>query len=63
MDFYHQPPPDGDLNKGPIFLIVTLITATIALILVGLRMYVRTKIIRAVGWDDWMIILAMVSYF
>ena len=63
MDSYHQPPPDGDLNKGPIVLTVTLITAIIALILVGLRMYVRTKIIRAVGCDDWTIILAMVSYF
>lgn len=62
MDSYQQPPPDGDLDKGPIFLTVTLITATIALVVVGLRVYVRTKIIRAVGWDDWMIILAMVSY-
>ena len=62
MDLHREPPPGGDHNKGPTFLAVSTTTTTvIAFVLVCLRIYVRTRVVRAVGWDDWMIIIAMAS--
>jgi len=55
------PPPDGDVSKGPIILAVTIVSTSLALIAVGLRMFVRTVITRGVGWDDYAILGAAVS--
>ncbi|KAK0610914.1 hypothetical protein B0T14DRAFT_413473, partial [Immersiella caudata] len=52
MSAKHTPPPDGDADKGPILLAVTIVTTMVALIIVALRMFVRIKIVKNVGWDD-----------
>ena len=62
MDTPKRPPPGGDFDKGPAFLAVSLTTIIIALTFVCVRIYVRTRIVRAFGWDDWMVALAGVSY-
>lgn len=54
-------PPDGDVNKGPVVLAITYVTTSIALVAVALRMFVRVKIVKSVGWDDYAILLASVS--
>lgn len=56
------PPPDGDVNKGPIVLSITYSTTAIALFVVSMRMWVRIRIVKSVGWDDYTILLAAVSY-
>ena len=53
--------PNGGENKGPAFLIVVLLFTILALILVLLRLYVRIVFRPAFGWDDAMIILAIVG--
>lgn len=55
------PPPDGDVSKGPVILAVTIVSTSLALIAVGLRMFVRTVITRGIGWDDYAILGAAVS--
>jgi hypothetical protein len=42
-------------------MIVELITLPLALLCLGLRLYVRIKIIRKTGWDDWLMVAAAVS--
>ncbi|KAM7203289.1 hypothetical protein V8F33_002280 [Rhypophila sp. PSN 637] len=51
-------PPDGDVNKGPIVLAITYVTTSIALLAVAMRMFVRVKVVKSVGWDDYAILLA-----
>ena len=46
-------------NAGPTILAVTLTVAIIALVTLVVRLYVRTKMIRNVGWDDYVMIIAM----
>ena len=53
-------PPGGDEDRATGFVICVSITTIAALLVVALRIYVRTRIIRAVGRDDWAILLAMV---
>jgi len=55
-----QPPPGGDEDRGPKFIAAAAVTTVAALIAVCLRMYVRIRIVRAVGIDDYMIIVSMV---
>ena len=54
-------PLPPDVNKGSGILISSWIEAAIGLVAVALRMYTRSKTIRNVGWDDWTMVLAMVS--
>ncbi|TQN63822.1 Satratoxin biosynthesis SC1 cluster protein 4, partial [Colletotrichum shisoi] len=50
--------PDGTLTDGPrIAAICTAFTAA-AFVLGCLRLYVRTMLVKAVGWDDWIIIVS-----
>ena len=55
-----QEPAGGDQDRGPGFIAAAIITTTAALTTVCLRMYVRTRIVHAVGLDDWAIIISMV---
>lgn len=55
-----QPPPGGDEDRGPQFIVAAAVTTVAALIAVCLRTYVRIRIVRAVGIDDYMIIVSMV---
>ena len=51
----------GRQNKGPAFLTVALLFTILASVFVVLRVYVRIWVKPAFGWDDGMIIFAMVS--
>ena len=55
------PPPDGgDRNKATAFITVASVLVSIATVLVTLRLYVRTRIVKKPGWDDYLILLALV---
>ena len=60
-------PGQGILNEdqGPIILGATLTVTIAALITIATRLYVRLLMIRNVGWDDYVMISAMllVSHF
>lgn len=61
MNASMQYPPVPDENRGSGFLACSTIITVAALITVTLRFYVRARIVHAVGWDDWIILLAMVT--
>ncbi|KAF6824086.1 integral membrane protein [Colletotrichum musicola] len=50
--------PDDTPTDGPKIAAVTVTFTAVAFILVCLRWYVRTTVVRAVGYDDWVIILS-----
>lgn len=54
-------PLSGDENRDRAFLIVALLFCVSALLSVLLRLFVRIRILRSTGWDDYLISLAMVS--
>ena len=54
-----QLPPDND--RGPMLLAITWTTTAIATTIVILRVYSRTVLQLAMGWDDSAIIAALVS--
>ena len=58
-----QSPPVPDENRGPGFLACVATTTAAALVTVILRFHVRANIVHAVGWDDWIILLAMVTIY
>lgn len=51
-------PPD--VNRGGQILAICGTLTALSLVLVALRVWVRAKIIRLVGADDWIMIAAMV---
>jgi len=48
-------------TRGPALIIVELIAVSISTICLGMRLYVKTRILRSIDWDDWLIIGAAVS--
>lgn len=52
---------DNSRNKA--ILIVTSVFFALSFISVILRCFVRTRIVRAWGWDDAIMVVAMVRYF
>src|SRR6266576_2814211 len=58
-----QPPPGGDVNRGPALAAVTTVIFTASLLSLCLRMCVRLYMIRSTAWDDYTAILATVSKF
>lgn len=58
MSSTNDVPPD--VNKGPQILIACGICVAVALGMVILRLFVRLKILRNIGWDDYFIAAAMV---
>ena len=54
-------PGPGVLNEdqGPVILGATLTVTIAALITIATRLYVRLLMIRNVGWDDYVMISAM----
>ena len=61
MDTTLQTPSGGDQNLGPALIGVAVGSFVPAFIVVCLRLWIRAKVIRAVGWDDWIIVLAIVN--
>lgn len=57
------PPAGGDVNRGPNFLAISLTTTSLAFVTCILRIFVRLRIVRSIGWDNYMIIVAIVSRF
>ncbi|KAK2797493.1 hypothetical protein FQN50_009176 [Emmonsiellopsis sp. PD_5] len=53
------PPPDGDVNKGPMLKAISWAECSVALVLVMARIFTRTRLINRWGWDDAFICLAM----
>lgn len=58
----HITPEYAAENKGPGILAAFWITTTIALVTVMGRFYIRMRVLRSVGVDDWLILLSMVRY-
>ena len=58
---FSTPPPGGDVNRGPVVLIVGWIECTVAFSFLRGRMYARFKINRGVGADDWAMVFSFVS--
>ena len=58
-----QPPPNGDEHRGSDIIVPQFIFGAVATVLVFVRLYVRAKMVRLVGWDDWLIFIAWVSHF
>lgn len=61
MSAQMSPPPGGDVNKGPMFLGVTVSGTVVATITLFLRLYARARFVKTIGWDDGCIIFATVS--
>ena len=57
------PPPDGDVNRGPLIIAVSFVEFAFALLLVVLRFYTRIKLVRKIGLDDWLVLAALVRNF
>ena len=59
-----EPPPSsspvGDQTIGGRLLFLTWFETAIATILVSARMSTRYWLIKAVGWDDWTIVISLV---
>lgn len=51
----------NDDSRSNAILIVTSVFLAISLVSVGLRLFVRTRVVRAFGWDDTTMLLAMVG--
>ena len=56
-------PLPPDVNRGSELLIVIWPSMSIALLLVSLRFWIRGILRKNLGWDDYLILLASVSYF
>ncbi|PGH00227.1 hypothetical protein GX51_05924 [Blastomyces parvus] len=50
-------------DKGPLILVIIWVVTCLTTVLVGARLYVRVRIVRNVGLDDWLILLSMILNF
>ena len=49
-------------NKGPLFVAIFAAGIAVAIVLVGLRLWVRFKVVRKVGLDDYVMLASTVSH-
>lgn len=49
------------VTTGPANVIITCIFYPLVCIIIGIRCYTRLRISRSFGWDDWLILGAMVG--
>ncbi len=61
MSFPLPPFPPAHETRAPQLIAVTVTVTVLAVISVAARLYVRVKISRSVGWDDYTILAAMVG--
>ena len=47
-------------TRGPALVVVEILALCIGIVVLGLRMYVRARIMRSVDWDDWLMIAGAV---
>lgn len=47
-------------HRGPHLMIVVLCSLVISAIVVALRIYVRVKVKKNAGWDDWLMLSTLV---
>ena len=55
------PPPGGDQDLGPSMRNAAIISFTVAVFLLVLRIYTRGLLVRRTGWDDYTMVAATVS--
>lgn len=60
-EYQFSRPPDGDRSQGWALLAVCWAFVTAALATTILRVWVRMRLTRNIGWDDYNMIIAMVS--
>lgn len=49
-------------SRGPGLTIIELIMLPLSLMFLGLRLYVRGRLLRKTGWDDWFMVIASVCH-
>ncbi len=47
-------------TRGPALIIIELTALSISSICLGLRLYVRARIMRSIDWDDWLMLVGAV---
>ena len=47
-------------TRGPALIIVVLLALSIGVVCLGLRLYIRMRILRNVDWDDWLMVAGAV---
>ncbi|PVH81161.1 hypothetical protein DL98DRAFT_174500 [Cadophora sp. DSE1049] len=55
-----RPNYDDPVTTGPANVIITCIFYPLVCIIIGIRCYTRLRISRSFGWDDWLILAAMI---
>lgn len=55
------PPPDGDVRRGSVILIIGWVECAVASLFLFGRLYTRIRVNHSMGWDDWAMIVAYVS--
>jgi putative effector of murein hydrolase len=53
-----RPNYKNPVNRGPTLMIVELTILPLALVCLGLRLYVRMHVIKKSWWDDWLMVAA-----
>ena len=56
-----SPPAGGDRNRGPALATTTISLDILATTFVLVRLYVRSRVVKQLGLDDFFIIMALVS--
>ena len=54
-------PPAGDVSQVTSIRVYTVILISATILMVALRFLVRKFITKVIGWDDWTILLAIVT--
>ncbi|KAJ4398216.1 hypothetical protein N0V85_006342 [Neurospora sp. IMI 360204] len=55
-----KPNYDNPERRGPGLVIVELVMLPLSVMFVALRLYVRARLLRKTGWDDWFMIMATI---
>lgn len=53
-------PPMGDENRALGMIVTTVLVSVVADVVVCMRMWIRFRMIKHIGWDDWTIVAAAV---
>ncbi|KJK82888.1 hypothetical protein H634G_02025 [Metarhizium anisopliae BRIP 53293] len=61
MSSNNQEPAGGDVDRGPSALILLWVTASIAIVIVALRILGR-RMRKSLGWDDWTMLFTLALY-